>query len=209
MEIKNYYENLINNKNLPNLNHNLYFDYEGEGYSIAEFSEINPLMDIENKKDILSYFNDEIGFNFYQYEKDGTVMKAMDLLLKKSGEFTDHYLCNSTVADMSELAVETKHKTEVGHEDTYAFMKRFWEGEEVKYSKSYVEHSSFISEITYENVIEIHPINNYLVMLCDAKINGLYGTLADLYVIENDEFIEHWDVFTVDKIQPPEPEFSC
>lgn len=209
MEIKQYYEKLINNQQIDKLNQDLYFDYQGEGYDIRQFPKVNPLVDIQKHEMILEYFNDTFGFAFYKYEKDNQQYKAMDILQKKDGEFTDHYLCHNVLEDESQVTIINHHNQEINEEDTYEFMKRFWQGEDVKYSETYVEHSSFSAEINYENIIEVHSVNNYLVMLCDAKINGLYGTLADLYVIENEQFIEHWDVFTVDKVQPEEPEFIC
>ncbi len=209
MEIKNYYENLLNNRNLENINEKMYFDYEGEGYSLSEFTMVNPLLNASNLTILLSHFNDEFGFAFYRYNRDGKLYKAMDIILKKDGVFSDHYLCHAEVADGSELLIENRPNNNYSAEQTMDFMKQFWDGEDVVYSNNYREHSTFTGEVTYENVIEIHSVNNYLFMLCDGKIDGLYGTIGDLYVIENDQFIEHWDVFTVDKVQPPEPEFGC
>ncbi len=209
MEIKNYYENLLNNNNLEKINKDIYFDFEGEGYSLAEFSAINPLINADNLTIILSHFNDEFGFAFYRYNKNGKLFKAMDIIMKKDGQFTDHYLCHSIVNDASELTIENRPNKEYTDEQTIDFMKRFWDGEDVKYSDNYREHSTFLSEVMYENIIEIHSVNNYIFMLCDGKIDGLYGTIGDLYVIEDDKFLEHWDVFTVDKVQPAEPELTC
>ncbi len=209
MEINNYYKLLLNNTGIEQLNPEIYLDYQGEGYNLVEFKEVNPLSNVDKVNNLLTYSGEEFAFNFYTYNKDNTQMKAMDIMLIKDGDVTDHYLCHSTVADVNEINLVNKHNQEVSSEKSLDFMKRFWDGEEVKYASNYQEHSSFKTEITYENVIEIHSVNNYLVMMCDAKINGLYGTLTDLYVIENDEFVEHFDVFTVDLVQPPEIEEIC
>ncbi len=203
MNIKEYYK-ILSENNLENLPNDIYFDYQGEGYNKVDFQTVNPLTNVAKITSICEHHNEEYMFHFYTFKKEDIDYKAMDLLVLESGEISDHYMIIQPIKDFEEVVINSDHKTDVSGENTKNFLIRFWDGEDVKYAQDYIEHSSFNVEIEYQNIIEVHYLNNFIVMLCDAKIAGLYGTIADLYCIENNEFVEHWDCFTVDLNQPQE-----
>ncbi len=203
MNIKEYYKMLSNN-NLTDLPDEIYFDYQGEGYNKVDFQAVNPLANIAEIHTICEHHDEEYMFHFYTFKKDDIDYKGMDLLVLKAGEISDHYFIIQPIKTLEEVVINSNHKLEIPGENTKDFLIRFWDGEDVKYAQNYIEHSSFDVEIEYQNIIEVHYLNNFIVMLCDAKIDGVYGTIADLYCIENDEFIEHWDCFTIDLNQPQE-----
>ncbi len=209
MNLKTYYKLLISNKELSELDNEFYFDYQGDGYNKIEFSEINPLKNAEDFKILISHDAKNNAVAFYTFVKANVLYKAMDVLLKKDGKITDHYLTISEVKDEKEITITNGVNKKLSSVPTKQFLKTFWDGEVVEYADDYLEKSVIYEEISYENVIEVIYFNNYIFMLCDAKIAGIYGTICDVYVVENNSFKEHFNTFTVDLIQPEPVELRC
>ncbi len=203
MKLEEYYQ-ILNEGNLESLDNDIYFDYQGEGYNKVEFKSVNPLKECKNFFSVLKHQDHNYMFHFYQFEQNEQKYKGMDLLILEDGTIKDHYLVTQELNDPAELIVKNSCKTTIEGKRTKEFILKFWEGTDVTYAENYLEHSGFVEEIEYQNIIEVHYVHNFIVMLCDAKIAGKYGTIADLYCVENDMFIEHWDCFSVDLNQPPE-----
>ncbi len=203
MKIDKYYQ-ILNNNDLTSLDNDIYFDYQGEGYNKIDFQKINPLAEAKDITSIIKYSDEDYYFHFYYFTSNDKLYKGMDLIILEKQIIKDHYLIIQEVTNKDELMLKSQRKTCICAKLTKDFLVRFWEGKPVDYAKNYLEHSSFTTEIEYQRIIEFHVVNNFIVMLCDAKIDGIYGTIADLYCVENEEFVEHWDCFTPDLNQPPE-----
>ncbi len=209
MNLKKYYKLLIRNQELKELDNEFYFDYQGEGYNKVEFNEVNPLAHVTEFNFLVSHDAKSNAVAFYTFVKGGKLYKAMDVLLKNSGKITDHYFTISEVEDKKEITITNDVNKQLSSVPTKQFLKSFWGGEVVNYANDYLEKSVIYEEISYENVVEVIYFNNYVFMLCDAKIAGIYGTICDVYVVENNSFKEHFNTFTSDLIQPEPVELKC
>ncbi len=209
MSLKEYYKLLVDNQELNELDNEFYFDYQGEGYNKVEFRKINPLASVIEFNFILSHEGKNNAVAFYTFIKGDKLYKAMDVLLKTKSKITDHYLTISEVKEQDEINITNGVNTKVSSTLTKEFLKSFWDGEDVKYAANYLEKSVIYTEISYENVVEVIYFHNYIFMLCDAKIDGIYGTICDIYVVENNCFKEHFNTFVADLVQPEPVELKC
>lgn len=201
MEITTYYKELIAG-NYEGISDDLYFDYQGEGYNKEQLTEVNPYLGVENLVIKRELKNDEFYYAHGTMEKDNKKIVFMDLILLEDGIIVDHYHVQNELIEKIQINGTTSVDDTINYEDTKASMLSYWNGTDLSYAKNYKEHSINKSEIYYDAIVQVKGINDLMVTVIDAKINGLHGTQMDLYRVKNEEFHEHWDVFTVDLVQP-------